>query len=237
MGKTKPVINRAMSSIKAAMRRAEQWELVTEQAWSNVRRLKTPTSKKLIYSMESFKEFILPECHGVWRKVAMLGQFGALRRAEMYWLAVNDLDFSKDIIHICGKDGWIPKDGEDRDIPMFPDLKRFLQSVPMGQRWVLGDDRPSLEVMSSYFKKIVRRAGCKGGIHTLRHSCATWLGDNGWSDRQIADFLGHSKTDMTAGYIHGNVKALVEASRKIPQVLLQGHTPVVAVLKGSERPR
>ena len=38
--------------------------------------------------------------------------------------------------------------------------------------------------------------------HLLRHSCGTWLRDNGWDLKEIAEYLGHENINTTAIYTH-----------------------------------
>jgi integrase len=51
--------------------------------------------------------------------------------------------------------------------------------------------------------------------HDLRHTAGTWLGEAGFSDRQIADQLGHAQTATTQIYVHPSS----ESARRIAEAL------------------
>lgn len=48
----KPAINRCLTAIKAAMRKAEAWKYIAPQDWRSVAMLKTPSGRLLFYSLE-----------------------------------------------------------------------------------------------------------------------------------------------------------------------------------------
>ncbi|HCS55352.1 MAG TPA: hypothetical protein DIW81_27845 [Planctomycetaceae bacterium] len=50
-----------------------------------------------------------------------------MRFGELQWLTWDDVDFEKNLIHIRPKDGWKPKTGESRKVPMTVRLKQMLQ--------------------------------------------------------------------------------------------------------------
>ena len=57
------------------------------------------------------------------------------------------------------------------------------------------------------WENIVAKAGDKSlgrhiNPHLLRHSCGTWLRDNNWDLKEIADYLGHESIATTAIYTH-----------------------------------
>ena len=62
-----------------------------------------------------------------------------------------------------------------------------------------------------------RRAGLKGvTFHTLRHTCASWLGQmSGVEALTIRDLLGHSSVTMTDRYMHSDRADIHDAVHKL----------------------
>ncbi|MBI1838359.1 MAG: tyrosine-type recombinase/integrase [Flavobacteriia bacterium] len=64
----------------------------------------------------------------------------------------------------------------------------------------------TLHTLAYYAKLLFQNSGLEyetgTGLHTLRHSIATHLLENGMSIEQIAKFLGHSSLESTQVYTH-----------------------------------
>jgi site-specific recombinase XerD len=57
------------------------------------------------------------------------------------------------------------------------------------------------------WESIIERAsqisiGRRISPHNLRHSCGTWLSENGFSLQEISEYLGHSSVSTTQIYVH-----------------------------------
>ena len=116
----------------------------------------------------------------------------------------------------------MPKDSEQRWVNIPPDLAAYLKELPRDGRWVLGAERPSLGVMTAYMKKVLRRNGLQGNIHTLRHTFASHLVIAGRSLKEIAKLLGHSTTATTEIYAHLAPESKANAVSALPVKLPVG---------------
>lgn len=210
-GEIPSLINRRIQSIKAMMRKAEAWNLIQPQKWGSVRQMKEPKGKLLFYTPGELQN-LLAVTYGPWKTIAMMGSRAGLRRSEIFWMDWPSVDFGRNRVHVApryNKDGkllWSPKDHERRWVPMAQDLREYLQGIPRQGEWVIQHNentRSQLEVISAYFKKLSKKAGLKGGIHTLRHTFASHLASSGKVTlHQIKELLGHASIEQTEVYAH-----------------------------------
>jgi integrase/recombinase XerD len=133
-----------------------------------------------------------------------------MRRAEVIRLKVEDIESSRMIVHI--RQG---KGRRDRDVPLTPKL---LQTLREYWRWMKPKtylfpgmvdgwraDKPlTSKCVWSAVQDAAKRAGIKKRVspHTLRHSWATHLLENGADLPTIQMLMGHADLRATSVYLH-----------------------------------
>ena len=124
------------------------------------------------------------------------------RRAEIGDLRIEDISFQARSAKVLGK-------GNKERVVFFG------QKAAMALRAYIGARRRGrvFEVCNDTISNIVRRAARRAGLdgihtHSLRHSFATHLLENGADLRVIQELLGHASVASTAKYTHLQTAAL-----------------------------
>lgn len=141
-----------------------------------------------------------------------------LRRSEVTNIRLTDIDRVRNIIHI--REG---KGGVDRIVPVsekvWHKIDEYLESYNPGTYLFEGPSggRYSSESVYSVFRSAMKKAGIKKevGVHSLRHSYATHLHENGLDIRYIQELLGHKSTRTTEIYTHVSRRNLITVKSPI----------------------
>lgn len=123
-----------------------------------------------------------------------------LRVSEIVNLKIEDIDSKRMLIHIKNAKG-----RKDRIVPLSPNvlnlLREYFKEFRPTQHLFNGQvtNQYSVRSCQQIYKKYIEESG---HIHTLRHSCATNLLENGTDLRLIQKILGHSNVKTTEIYTH-----------------------------------
>ena len=147
-----------------------------------------------------------------------------LRVSELITLKVSDLYFNESIIKVTGKgnkERFVPiSKGAINYIEKYLNEIRVFQKIKKGSEDTLflnergsGLSRVMIYIILNDLK-IKAEINKKIGPHTLRHSFATHLLENGADLITIQNMLGHENIVTTERYLHVNRKHLVESISK-----------------------
>ncbi len=147
-----------------------------------------------------------------------------LRVSETVNLKLGDLFFREGFIRIWGKGG------KNRFVPMetytMNILKNYIEFSRPETRPKKGHEnyvflnrrgqKLTRNMVFLIIKNLAEKAGIQKNIspHTLRHSFATHLLDNGADLRSIQILLGHENISTTEIYLHTGQKQIMEAMKK-----------------------
>jgi site-specific recombinase XerD len=161
------------------------------------------------------------------RLVLMLAFGCGLRMGEIRELHPDDVQWGRNIIIIKGKGN------KQRQVMLDPliasALKSYLKSHT-NNKYVFEGAKKGEPYTRRTIQKIYENA-CKkarikrkGGIHTLRHSFATHLLEQGTDLRQIQEVLGHSSIKTTQIYTHVNSETIKKIKSPISKLKIRSDT-------------
>jgi site-specific recombinase XerD len=155
-----------------------------------------------------------------------------LRLHEGLYLQVSDIDSDRMMLHVHRGKG-----AKDRYVPLPDDTLSLLRNYWVTHRnptWLFpaigrnGKEAPgATEPMSrSSVQGAFRRAKFKAGItkryvsiHTLRHSYATHLLENGVHIRAIQKYMGHKQLETTMKYLHLTSYGQEESVKRVNAIM------------------
>lgn len=149
--------------------------------------------KKILESLKNSKHaLILETIYGC-----------GLRISELQNLRSRDLDFDRNVLKI--KDS---KGAKDRivkiPLSLTNKLKSYIEINPGTYLFEGRKGKINLKTIQKIFENALKKSGInkRASCHTLRHSFATHLLENGVDIRIIQKLLGHSKLETTQIYAH-----------------------------------
>jgi integrase/recombinase XerD len=190
---------------------------------------KTPKKLPVVLSPEEVVRLIGAALSLMHRTILMLLYATGIRRAELKWLKVADIDSQRMVIHI--EEG---KGRRDRDIPMTPIVLQLLREY-----WLHTKSRvymfpsplvPEKPISSKTVWNVVHEAAVRAGLtkrigpHTLRHSFATHHIEGGTDLLVLQSLLGHADLKNTLIYIHLSQRKMREAVNPLDRLTLQSPT-------------
>jgi integrase/recombinase XerD len=148
---------------------------------------------------------------------------GGLRRSELINLKVEDIDSKRMLIKVCGAKG-----KKDRytllSERLLTELRKYYREY-LPRYWLFEgqkNGRYSGTSIENIFREAARRAGINKYVtpHSLRHSFATHLLEQGINLRYIQELLGHASTKTTEVYTRVASNALMKIKNPLDTICI-----------------
>jgi len=202
MGRSSSAMNSVLNALKFYAKHVRGWEV---EPWE-VSRPKKEKTLPVVFSKEEILR-IIEEVDNVKHRLILLLAYGAgLRVSEVTQLKWSDLNFDQHKIHIRAAKG-----KKDR-VVMLPrslvDLLQHYQRLEDGKGYVFKGQLKGEPYSAASVRAILKKAKDQAGIanratvHSLRHSFATHLLEDGTDIRFIQKLLGHGSITTTTIYTH-----------------------------------
>jgi integrase/recombinase XerD len=164
-----------------------------EQKLPNV--LSTDDVRRILQSFDNEKH----------RTIFYLIYSGGMRISEAVNMRLNDIDSKRNMIRIRDAKG-----GKDREVPLSKTLLDQIRAYYKEYRpkeWLFEGQfggQYTARSIQALFRQAIERTEIrkKATVHTLRHSYATHLLENGTDLRIIQELLGHKSSKTTELYTH-----------------------------------
>lgn len=135
-----------------------------------------------------------------------------VRVGEAKWLSWDEVDLEHRLIHIRPKDGWKPKSGDERVIPMSDRVYDLLRALPHIGTWVFAarvtarhpttGRQISERRLLQYLKRLLKRLGLKGALAHVSAKLHQLRGQQWRGRTRVRKWIGHVDREVLDWYYH-----------------------------------
>ena len=194
-------INRRLALLKAVCKHAWARNLVRENYSARIKLLKEDNRKEVYLTKAQVSSLAKASTSTEIASAIWVLAYSGLRASEL--LALGPHTSRAATLTVATS-----KSGKPRQVPIAEPIRRYLSALPLSlSYWQL----------QAGFDDARKRAGLPKGItlHTLRHTCASWLINAGVDLYTVGRILGHSSPLTTARYAHLADESLKRAVGKL----------------------
>ncbi|MGB2869783.1 MAG: site-specific integrase [Bacteroidota bacterium] len=207
--------------LASAFEKAVKWGHITKNVFRSVEKPKPRETQPVYFTKQDFLKLLAVIQNDDFREFCLTAVSTGLRLGELTSLEWNNLDFARKVIFIRNSATFTTKGRKNRVVPMNEPLLKLLserkQKASCGLVFHSNGVILNRFKVSQRFKQYVREAKLddKLHFHSLRHTFATWLVQEGVSIYEVQKLLGHTSIAVTQIYSHLAASELHGAVNKI----------------------
>jgi len=226
-------INKKISLLKAMIAWSVENSMVEQDVLDKLKRVKMlkDDSKRLRYLAVDESKALVAACEPYFRPVIITALTTGMRKREILKLRWDQVDLEHGFILLVET-----KNGEGRQIPIVPELRKVLDSQPRleGCPYVFPNTKTMMPFWSGDkpFANALNKAGITDfHFHDLRHTYASHLVMSGIDLTTVMHLMGHKSIKMTLRYAHlapsHKVKAVAAIEEKFQGMFQDGSEDVL----------
>ena len=203
-------ISKRIKTARQAFKRAVRWKMIDANPFDDVKAGAQTNKSRQFFIGRDVAQQVFDQCPDAqWRLIFALSRFGGLRcPSEHLALKWRDVDWEHNRITITSPKTEHYAGGESRVIPIFPELRPYLQDCYDvaelgGSEFVITRYRDANQNLRTQLLRIMRRAGVKAWprlFHNLRSTRQTELEET-YPSHVVCAWLGNSEKVARAHYL------------------------------------
>ncbi len=202
-------VNIEMRTLRACFNTALRWGLIERNPFAKVKLASVPEATPTFFSKEDFQKLLNAIKEGWLKEIIVFAALTGLRRGEIVNLHWSDVSFDRKTLTVQSSQTFKTKQGKRRVVPLNDTALYLLQSRANKEIselvFTLNGKLISAGWLSHKFKYYVYECRFKNDklhFHSLRHTFASWLVQDGVSIYAVKELLGHSDVKTTQVYSH-----------------------------------
>jgi integrase len=190
-------------------------------------KLKKPRpTRQPCWTLEQLRQILAASPPAVVPPLTLLAETG-MRFGELAWLTWDDIDLTANVLRIQPKDGWQPKTGDQRAVPLNAQVRRLLEALPKRWRWVVAMP-PSARCplagrqwterrLLAALKRVLKALQLPGKLHTFRHTFISNALLKGTPVTLVREWVGHVDEEVLKLYTHVHDAASQAAMQRLAE--------------------
>lgn len=198
---------RDVINLKAMFNKAVSDGYLDKNPCTKLKRIKVPEKQPLFFTRNEFNKLLSVVDEKDFYDLIVFAVFTGCRQMEIIELTWSQIDLVSNIV-LLNNHSHITKSKKVRSIPLNPTLieliKKRHKQCNNELVFTFNGDKIKQDYLQDRFKKYIVNAGLNNKLHfhSLRHTFASWLVQNGTSIYCVSKLLGHSDVRTTEIYSH-----------------------------------